>query len=259
MKIVDDIQLPSATIDAIFRFMNQKQRNSQSDQCYESFRRQLMHGQLTPGSRLVEEKWAEHLGVSRGAVRESLKMLAHEGFLEVGDRGGFFVPVLDQAALDEVLEVRLAIETGALQLFEIHGIPEEGLARLRKACDLMEQLTHVGFEYGFAEADRMFHDILVEMAGNRRMLRIFRQAPLPLSPLPELEESGRRENMRRTLADHRQLCELLTAGQIAEARALLQRHLLVDHQEASRLVQNDVANSDVAHSEVVEFEEGRPV
>ncbi len=229
--------------------MNQKQKNSQADQCYENFRRQLMHGQLTPGSRLVEEKWAEHLGVSRGAIREALKMLAHEGFLETGERGGFFVPLMDQAALDEVLEVRLAIETGALQLFEIRPIPAEGLERLSKACDLMAQLIDLGFEYGFAEADRMFHDILVEMAGNARMLRIFRQAPLPLSPLPELEDEARRDNMRQTLADHRQLCDLLSAGQIAEARALLRRHLLIDHQAASRVVGTDPAGLKTSHPE----------
>jgi len=207
-----------------------QQRSAQTRSSYEQLRRQLLHGQLAPGARLIEEKWAEILGVNRSALRESLSILAHEGLLEVGPHGGFFVPDLDEGALSEVLEVRLSLEVGALQILEIRqSIPEEGLQQLTAACNLMEQLLNAGFEYGFVEADRKFHDILVEMAGNARLLRIYRQAPLPLSPLNEPDEAARLQNMTGTLRDHRQLCQLLQEGNLTAARAALRTHLLLSH------------------------------
>jgi DNA-binding GntR family transcriptional regulator len=210
--------------------MTTKPRPSQTRSCYQRLRRQLLHGQLAPESRLVEEKWAAQLGVHRGAVREALMILAHDGLVEVGARGGFFVPKFDQQALDEVLEVRLALEIGALRMFALrNGEAPYDFRRLHEACDLMEQNMKAGFEFGFVEADRRFHEILVEMAGNQRLMRVYRQAPLPLAPIPETDEGARRENRRQTLADHRRLCALLDEGRVDDAIELLRRHLLLSH------------------------------
>jgi len=212
--------------------MNTTRKTHQTSAIYENLRRRLTHGQLAAGSRLVEEKWAEHLDVNRSALREALNMLAHEGLLDIGAKGGFFVPVPSQEALDEILEVRLAIEVGAMQILELKGsVPPEGLEQLRQICELMQQLSESAFEYGFTEADRKFHEVLVEMAGNSRLSRVYRHAPLPITPLPEIDEAGRLENMRETLADHRELYRLMESGQIRQATELLRRHLLVDHAE----------------------------
>ena len=163
-------------------------------------------------------------------IAEALVVLAHEGFLESGPKGGFFVPVHSESMLDEVLEVRLSLEVGALEILEIRGeIPAEGLQELDRSCEMMEQLTEAGFEYGFVEADRMFHQTLVAMSGNSRLLRIYRQAPLPLNPLPDPDLETRRRNMKETLADHRELCKQLREGRVRDAIVLLRNHLLIGH------------------------------
>lgn len=212
--------------------MATKVKSVQTTAIYENLRRRLTHGQLAAGSRLVEEKWAEILEVNRSALREALNMLAHEGLLETGAKGGFFVPVPTQESLDEILEVRLAIEVGALEILRIRGVvPPQGLEQLQQICGLMQQLLDSGFEYGYTEADRKFHEVLVSMAGNSRLARVYQHAPLPITPLPETSEEGRRENMQQTLADHRELFRLLQEGCVGEAIVLLRRHLLVDHRE----------------------------
>jgi DNA-binding GntR family transcriptional regulator len=212
--------------------MTATQKSSQSRSCYDTLRWQLLHGQLTPGSRLVEEKWSVNMGVNRSALREALVVLAHEGFLESGPKGGFFVPVHTEIELDEVLEVRLSLEVGALEILETRGVvPRDGLAQLRRTCHIMQQLTEAGFEYGFVEADRKFHETLVAMSGNARLLRIYLQAPLPLNPLPDPEIENRRTNMQQTLAEHSELCQQLEEGRIRDAIGLLRRHLMVGHKK----------------------------
>ncbi len=211
--------------------MSLQQKSGQTRHCYDLLRRQLVHGQLSPGSRLVEEKWASHLGVNRSALREALAILSHEGLLSVGTHGGFFVPELDAASVAQVMEVRLALELGTLQLLEIRGtVPEAGLKQLAETCDLMSRLTAAGFEYGFVEADRKFHDILIDLAENPRLVTTWRHAPLPLTPMAGHDEADRRRNMQQTLSEHLKILEQLRAGDFSAARETLRAHLLVPYQ-----------------------------
>src|SRR5690606_34241087 len=97
------------------------------------------------------------------ALREALTKLQHEGLLEFGNKGGFFVPDLDRRAVDEVLEVRLALEVGALKMLQLHSAhASPDVSRLRDVCDVMQRMLESGFEYGFVEADRHFHELIVD-------------------------------------------------------------------------------------------------
>lgn len=201
--------------------------------CYEALRWQLIHGQLAPGSRFIEEKWAAQMGVSRSMLREAMTMLAHEGLLTRGRKGGFFVPAVTQQLIDEILEVRRAIEVGALQIVEGLGtVSAAHLKKLRRSCEVMRQLMDDGYEYGFVEADRKFHETLVAMAGNARLMRIYRQAALPMLPLAEPQPEARLANMRRTLADHEEITQRLSEGRVTDAVELLRQHLMVGYHRA---------------------------
>lgn len=207
-----------------------KERTLQAQTCYEYLRRHLLHRQLTPGSRLIEEKWAGIIGVNRSALRESLTLLAHEGLLECGARGGFFVPELDRQAIDEILEVRLAMEVGALRLLQLRNeIEPYDFGKLRENCEVMVRMHDSGFEFGFVEADRHFHELIVELSQNPRMIRVYQQAALPLAPLPQVDETSRHTNMKKTISEHNEICELLESEDITGAIALLERHLMVNH------------------------------
>lgn len=211
--------------------MKLRVRLTQADDCYGRLRRLILTGQLTEGSRLVEEKWANCLGVSRSAIREAVVLLVHEGLLESGVRGGVFIPRRDQMAYDEILEVRLALEIGSLWAMELRGgVTAEKLRPLRRTCHVMEQLIEAGFEFGFVEADWRFHEQLVELSANKRMLRTFRQAPLPIVSSPEYDDVQRRERMKKTLSEHMLLCDLLESGRRDDAILLLRAHLLADYQ-----------------------------
>ncbi|MBN1943017.1 MAG: GntR family transcriptional regulator [Phycisphaerae bacterium] len=202
-------------------------KQTQRDECYASLRRALLHGLTVPGQRLTESLWAEKLGVTRGSLREAMSMLLHEGLLTRGKRGGFFAPAMTRHDYQNVLEVRFALESGALRLMALKRLPPNNLARLRETCDVMEQMLRENLELGFAEADRRFHALLVEAGQNERLENVYSRAPLPLMSSPESNRERRREKLRRTLDEHRRLCDLLEKGNIPEACELLERHLLI--------------------------------
>jgi DNA-binding GntR family transcriptional regulator len=94
-------------------------------------RRLILDGTLRPGERLIEDRLAEQLGVSRNPIREAIRSLEAEGFLEVTARRGSFVAVLSAQHAADLFEVRLAIEPLGARLAAAHPNPAH-LARMRE-------------------------------------------------------------------------------------------------------------------------------
>lgn len=73
-------------------------------------RQAILTGRLKGGERLVEERLADELGVSRNPVREAIRALASEGLIEVAARRGASVAVMSDQEARETIEVRALLE-----------------------------------------------------------------------------------------------------------------------------------------------------
>jgi DNA-binding GntR family transcriptional regulator len=82
------------------------------DEVTTELRRRILFGEFAQGERLVEDRLAALLGVSRNPVRESIRVLATEGFVEVVPRLGATVARLSAEEGEELFDVRMAIENG---------------------------------------------------------------------------------------------------------------------------------------------------
>jgi DNA-binding GntR family transcriptional regulator len=99
------------------------------DSVREAIRTLVIDGELRPGDRLVERQLADRLGVSRVPVREALRELAHEGLAEQRPTRGMVVRQLDDEAIEELFEVRAALEAIVCRRV-VDRATEEGLDRL---------------------------------------------------------------------------------------------------------------------------------
>ena len=209
--------------------MPERDHPGQSRDCYHQLRRLLIHTQIRPGSRLVEADWAKRLKVHRTSLREAMSMLAHEGLLRRGERGGYFAPVYEQRDLDEVWAVRSIVEAGAIRLLAERPEAEVDVAQLDQSVDAMEQMLDSDFELGFLEADRRFHQILVELSGNQRLIELYNRAPLPLMHSPLVDPAARRDAGRKTITEHREIARLIRERRTADAIERMQEHLHQAH------------------------------
>jgi len=199
---------------------------SQRDQAYRHLRRLLILQQIPEGQRLREALWAQRLGVSRGALREAFARLEAEGFIQPGPKTGYVVPRLEAEDIEEIIEVRTILEGGAIERIVRSGLnTREHLALMAASCDQLERLADEDYPLGAVEADRRFHEALVEAAGNRRLDRLYRRAPLPMIHPVFLTGKPWRERVKRTLEEHRELIETILAGRADQARQLLRTHL----------------------------------
>ncbi|GAA1656016.1 hypothetical protein GCM10009733_061940 [Nonomuraea maheshkhaliensis] len=86
------------------------------DEVTAELRRRILTGELAQGERLVEDRLAAALGVSRNPVRESIRVLAAEGFIQVVPRIGATVARLSAEEGEELFDVRMAVEGLAARL-----------------------------------------------------------------------------------------------------------------------------------------------
>ena len=203
---------------------------SQRDQAYERIRRLLILQQVPEGERLREAEWAQRLGVNRTALREAFARLEAEGLIQKGLKTGYLLPILTDSGIREIVEVRNILEGGAIERIIRLGLnTPRHLEVMLESCDQLERLVREEYHLGVAEADRRYHEALVDAAQNRRLASLYARAPLPI--VHPILVTGRHweDTVRRTLEEHRSILGAILAGERELARQRLRLHLMDRH------------------------------
>mgnify|MGYP005769148995 CR=1 FL=1 len=141
------------------------------DVVFNTLRQAILKGELKPGERLMEIQLAKMLGVSRTPVREAIRKLELEGLVLMIPRKGAEVAQITAQDLEDVLEVRGALEELAVKDACEH-ITEEQLRELRKAAEEFERCLKEEDIIACVHADINFHEIIYGATNNRRLLQI---------------------------------------------------------------------------------------
>ena len=95
------------------------------DKAYVKLRDMLLHGRLKHGEMLSERMLAESFSIGRMPIREAIRDLARDELIEVIPGHGAFVRQLSAEEVEELYEVRFAIEGMAAYLAALRGDKEE--------------------------------------------------------------------------------------------------------------------------------------
>lgn len=138
------------------------------DEVFNTLRQRILKGDLKPGERLMEIHLADQLGVSRTPIREAIRMLELEGLVKMIPRKGAQVAKISKEDLQDVLEVRKALDTLAVKL-ACERITDEEIERLKEAEVVFEKSLNSGDFTQMAEADVAFHDVIHAASKNKRL------------------------------------------------------------------------------------------
>jgi DNA-binding GntR family transcriptional regulator len=207
------------------------------DQVREEIRRRISDGRLGPGSRMVERELAAELGVSRVPVREALRMLETEGFVQVIPRRGVVVKRLSRHDVEELFDVREALEVLATSRAAVHAQPDE-LSETRRILDEGDVALTLGDIASAQQSNESFHDAVVTMAHNDLLAGI-------LEPLQgRLHWLFRQnEDVGELVREHRGLYAAIASGDPEQAGRLAIEHVRVNREVALRLLFGDGDNT----------------
>ena len=141
------------------------------DVVFNTLRQAILTGELKPGERLMEIHLANKLGVSRTPIREAIRKLELEGLVTMIPRRGAEVAQITEKSMNDVLEVRRAMDALCVELACDRITPEE-LQDLKKACDTFEAAVKTDDIKQIAQADVALHDIIVQATGNQRLIQL---------------------------------------------------------------------------------------
>ena len=142
------------------------------DVVFNTLRQAILKGELKPGERLMEIQLANKLGVSRTPVREAIRKLELEGLVLMIPRKGAEVAEITRRDMEDVLEVRTALEELAVKDACDH-ITDAQLSELKKASNEFKKALLEGKDLvTCADADMHFHDVILSATNNRRLIQM---------------------------------------------------------------------------------------
>jgi DNA-binding GntR family transcriptional regulator len=194
------------------------------EQAGQVIRAGIISGELEPGEIYSATVLAERLGVSPTPVREAMLDLANAGLVEAVRNRGFRVLTPDERDLDEIGELRLMVEVPATRLV-VERASEEELSALERVVVDLESTAEEADLAGFLLADREFHIGLLELTGNRRLVRLVDQLrdQTRLIGLKALAESRR---LTASAREHREILEALQARDADRVEELMRVHIV---------------------------------
>ena len=142
------------------------------DVVFNTLRQAILKGELKPGERLMEIQLANKLGVSRTPVREAIRKLELEGLVLMIPRKGAEGAEITRQDMEDVLEVRTALEELAVKDACDH-ITDAQLSELKKASNEFKKALLEGKDLvTCADADMHFHDVILSATNNRRLIQM---------------------------------------------------------------------------------------
>src|SRR6478752_6956270 len=189
-----------------------------AERVYRSLLDAISDGSLAPGQRITQEDIAQQLAVSRQPVLQALRLLKKDGLVQDAPGRGLQVAELDVSAMQQVYQVRGALDALAARL----------AAQRRHVLDprLLEQgraAARSGDVKAMIDADLAFHSAIYAAAGNplieqsaqvhwRHLRRVMGAV---------LQQTGQREAV---WDEHEAIAKAIAAGDGARAAQLIEEH-----------------------------------
>lgn len=179
----------------------------------------IITGELEPGSRLGQDRIAEEFGASHVPVREAFRRLEAQGLAVSEPRRGVRVASFSLDEVNEVAEMRAALEVLALR----HAAPHLTKAILDQAEAANRAGDKAGDVQAWEEANLLFHRLILAPCAMPRLLKAIDD--LHTASARFLLAGWRAEWEAPTDRDHRAILDALRAGQVDAAASILARHV----------------------------------
>ncbi|SCB32220.1 GntR family transcriptional regulator [Rhizobium multihospitium] len=141
----------------------------------EQIRKAIIAGHFRPGDRLIEQQLTEMLDVSRHPVREALRLLAREGFVELKRNKGATVSAVEAASVTEVYNIRVALGMLALDylMADEDRLSDSDLRRLEKLANNALRCAELESQAETVQNDLEFQQAIIDATGLQRTIRYF--------------------------------------------------------------------------------------
>jgi DNA-binding GntR family transcriptional regulator len=190
---------------------------------YEHLREQLLSGKIQPHQHLIEAKIARDIGTSRTPVREALHSLELEGLIESIPRVGYVVKPISEQEVEEICEIRGAIE-GLAAHWAMGKAHEELVIELKKNISIAEDKVSKGDMRAFVDRDAKFHEIISKFSGSQRLLELAQTLRRHMLRY-RIQSIYSVDNVLRAIDGHKGILRAIEKRNFGEVNKAIQHHM----------------------------------
>jgi DNA-binding GntR family transcriptional regulator len=186
-------------------------------QAYRELKKMIEDGSLVPGEKIVQDKLAARLGISRTPLRVGLQMLEAENLIMPKSNSGYQVKVISDDEILEIFECRIALESTAARLLA-NSIVSKDLQKLKTFFPSLEFVSDIE---KYRKADGQFHHFIIEKCGNKHLYKLFQMGNLN----NYIDRIGLLRPPEETIFEHFEIIEAITNHDADHAERAMRSHL----------------------------------
>ena len=199
------------------------------EELVEQIKDAIIRGKWEPGERIVEAQLCRELGESRSKVREALRQVAQDGFIDLIPNTGAVVKELSQREIAQIYDLMGVLE-GLAARVATPTMPGETIAELEALMSEMEENREN--KYLLWQKNFKFHQILYSSSNNQLLIN-FNANIRAQTHRMSLQSLYPKEQVRATLREHRAIVKAIKEGQSQRVENLIRKHY---HDAKTRLI-----------------------
>ncbi|NLW07686.1 MAG: GntR family transcriptional regulator [Clostridia bacterium] len=193
---------------------------------YETIKQLIVNNELKAGEILSENALAANLGMSRTPIREAIKILAKEGYVEIHNGIGIYVKHITVKEIYDISEVRVSLEILALRT-AINNISEaeyeDIIGRWTQLKNKLQKGIKVPYEDIF-DLDAETHSLIVQKSDNHFIKEIINDIQLKIQRFQKMSTRATANDLN-TVNLHLSILEYMRAKDVKNASEVLRRHV----------------------------------
>lgn len=212
-----------------------KKRATLKSQIYIFLKEQIISGAVKPGERLIEEKIALELEVSRSPIREAIRMLEKDGLIYVNRSGG--VTVVEPTIEDykHLYECRVELEPVAAY-YAAERRTNEQLESIRGSLLKMDVNNGEGNTSKTDITNTNFHEAIVKASDNPFLITMMSQIQGINSFYRRAIINQDPQHIEEAMVEHRRIFQAIAEQSPREARKLMRHHIESDYKLFLKLI-----------------------
>jgi DNA-binding GntR family transcriptional regulator len=215
-----------------------------SDQAYQTIKDKILSSDIHPGFQLKEVHLAKEMNLTRTPIRKALSRLEKEGLVLIIPNKGAFIRELSPEDIDDIFEVREALELKAAHL-AIWRASRDDLNRLTKGLDRREaKLRQREFKYYIPEFD--FHEELIKLGKNKILYSMWNSLhnQLQLVRFLKIRSTDIFDKLIASVAEHRKILFTIYENEPEKLSKLIIAHVKSAKDDLFSCMQNIDNNLD---------------
>jgi DNA-binding GntR family transcriptional regulator len=201
----------------------------------------ILHERLKPGEAIPEQQLAQSYQVSRGPIRDALRILEKDGVVRILPRRGARVTQLSIEEVDELFVIRATLFGLAARLFALRASP----ANLKALKDQLRQVRALGAGEAseHAEISAQMALVMLNQCGNQRLCAMLQQLARQVARYTQIGLQTRARR-RTSISSWRSLLRSFSCGDALQAENIARQMVTNTHREAISQLSTQQENSD---------------